>query len=532
MVMLSYFPRSLSLVHHRVLRHRFSCRVWAKGVSLCDRHKYLFQRNCKKSTLASSEKEQDIISAQQEAWDEAICEMESEKLYGLSTKESELSQVASWLDQGRLNLFPEYQRDYVWKSGTASRLIATVLCNRYIPPIVLHEKEKGKYDVIDGKERLTTILAWYLHRNDATRPTSTISMQLTNKIPSLNVLSKLDESYERLNGLSFDALTESRKRSFDCYTITYAVVPHLTPKSDVFEVYEDINSGGQNLNPQQIRRAVFYGPYIRLLDEIAETCFDFHAIKHPDSFNKNTYATSTDHSDRELILRAFAFHHKGSKFKSPLKKFLNQELDGTEEFDAKDEKDKLRIMNMLEDYKNEFKDVMDVARRVFGDKAFRYVFSKNKDVSAPFWDSGYSALAELLTHDGLKRAQFVQAKDAIVERLEKAMLAGEFESVKSMSKNNFMERKRKIQDIIRKAILQNAPRDSQRAFARTLVKPLFDEQKGKCHVCNQSIDEGRLGDGSYVHIDHIVPHSKGGKTVTSNAQLVHRECNLQKSDRL
>ena len=33
-----------------------------------------------------------------------------------------------------------------------------------------------------------------------------------------------------------------------------------------------------------------------------------------------------------------------------------------------------------------------------------------------------------------------------------------------------------------------------------------------------------------AEVDHIVPFSQGGKTDISNAQLLHRHCNREKSD--
>ena len=90
-------------------------------------------------------------------------------------------------------------------------------------------------------------------------------------LPGLANLSKLDESYEELNGLSFDDLTKDRQRAFESYTISHCVIPFGTRPPDVFEVYEDINSGGEDPTQQQVRRAVYHGPYMKLIDDLRET---------------------------------------------------------------------------------------------------------------------------------------------------------------------------------------------------------------------------------------------------------------------
>ena len=62
------------------------------------------------------------------------------------------------------------------------------------------------------------------------------SQRVDLNIPNLKQLSKLDESYEALNGLSFDELSEGRQKALESYGLTYMVIPLNTPKPDVFEV--------------------------------------------------------------------------------------------------------------------------------------------------------------------------------------------------------------------------------------------------------------------------------------------------------
>jgi hypothetical protein len=74
---------------------------------------------------------------------------------------------------------------------------------------------------------------------------------------------------------------------------------------------------------------------------------------------------------------------------------------------------------------------------------------------------------------------------------------------------------------------------SPRLFTRSpeIIAKLWQRQDCICPLCNQTIHESRMNDEEYTHIDHIQPHSKGGKTIDSNSQLVHRYCNLSKGNR-
>ncbi len=100
---------------------------------------------------ATKESTQKSAAADSEMYEVVLNELESEKLYGNSPRLCELDNLANWLRRGKLNIAPKYQRGYVWKADRASRLVVTVLCNRIVPAIVLHERSKGIYDVVGKK---------------------------------------------------------------------------------------------------------------------------------------------------------------------------------------------------------------------------------------------------------------------------------------------------------------------------------------------------------------------------------------------
>jgi Protein of unknown function DUF262 len=382
-------------------------------------------------------------------FEEALVELESQALYNsIGTVQSTISTFVTMLQNGSLNLFPKYQRSYVWQPDKASRLIVTALCTRFIPPVVLHEVSKGVFDVVDGKQRLTSLLLFYLNSKDAHLPKQQPNMEkLQSLLPQLATLhKKLDESYASLQDLSYDELSDERKRD-QSYKISYMVIPLNTPKTDVFEVYEDINSGGAYLTAQQVRRAVYYGPYIDLIDEIKETCADFHAVRDPRAFKAGTYAPCKKDSDGELVLRAFAFRRNGNRFKTPIKSFLNRELDGSADADCTTEDDRRRVTDMVEQQRNEFVSVIKIARQVLGDNAFRKGKEKEgndieqsttkknpgkKETSdyailATMWDAQYCAIAELMAHHPrYEELDFVKSKDRIAAALQDNIRYGFF----------------------------------------------------------------------------------------------------------
>lgn len=51
---------------------------------------------------------------------------------------------------------------------------------------------------------------------------------------------------------------------------------------------------------------------------------------------------------------------------------------------------------------------------------------------------------------------------------------------------------------------------------------LFAKAKGKCVKCSNKLD-------AHFHADHILPASKGGRTVLNNGQALCANCNYRKA---
>lgn len=56
---------------------------------------------------------------------------------------------------------------------------------------------------------------------------------------------------------------------------------------------------------------------------------------------------------------------------------------------------------------------------------------------------------------------------------------------------------------------------------------VFERDDYRCQMCGRTVD-----DGIKLHIDHIVPFSKGGSNEMDNLQVLCHECNLAKHDRM
>ena len=67
---------------------------------------------------------------------------------------------------------------------------------------------------------------------------------------------------------------------------------------------------------------------------------------------------------------------------------------------------------------------------------------------------------------------------------------------------------------------------SPRTFDDSMKRTKLEEQNHKCAYCG-----GEIPDMKSAQADHIVPWSKGGRTVYENLQILCVKCNAQKSNK-
>ena len=75
-------------------------------------------------------------------------------------------------------------------------------------------------------------------------------------------------------------------------------------------------------------------------------------------------------------------------------------------------------------------------------------------------------------------------------------------------------------------------KDENRLFNKTERYQLWEKQNGKCPETGKEIPESEINDDSKWAADHIIPFSRGGKTIMENGQLIDKTANLKKSNKL
>jgi hypothetical protein len=157
------------------------------------------------------------------------------------------SDVIRRIKNQRFVLDPDFQRGFVWDRDKQSRLIESILLRIPLPVFYVAEDNEGRLIVVDGRQRLTTLLHFLDNR---------LALQLSDR--------------PELDGKRFNALdVRLQNRVEDCQLLFY-IIDRSVPERARLDIFERVN-GGEVLTRQQMRNAIYNGPATAFLREEAET---------------------------------------------------------------------------------------------------------------------------------------------------------------------------------------------------------------------------------------------------------------------
>lgn len=308
----------------------------------------------------------------------------------VSTKPFSLRQITDMIKDGDLDLAPDFQRMFVWKSLQSSRLIESVLLGIPLPAFYFNQDPEGAMQVVDGLQRLTTIN----------------NFVLGNPLSGLEYLKQWDDK-------CFADLDAASRRRFQQTQIVVNVIEPQTPDEVKFDVFRRINTGGSPLTAQEIRHCMSRAKSRDLLKSL---------INLPSFKQATDYAFHHERrmADREVVLRFLAFRSlKDLEEYRDFESFDAFLLDFTRRIDGSP---KARGPALTEETTKrlftEFDRAMGNAFVVFGNAAFRKYpdFAKKRGpINRALFESWSVALADY------QPEQLAPHKDAIVQEARKRM---------------------------------------------------------------------------------------------------------------
>ncbi|NEP83916.1 MAG: DUF262 domain-containing protein [Okeania sp. SIO3B3] len=248
-------------------------------------------------------------------------------------------------EQNKIILDPEFQRNpNIWTLEQKSKFIESIILNFPLPHWYMKQTKKGEYIVVDGLQR-----------------TSAIRDFIDNKfkLTGLKVLPQLNDSnFDDLKQLPGDYETRIEDKKISLYVIPYSAHPSI-----LYEIFERVNTGGTQLQKQEIRNCIFSGQSTKLLKELSEKDYFKQAIDYGFSDKRM--------KDRELILHYLAFkicNDYRQDYQGDMNIFLEDAMQKINEMSDK----------QIDELKQDFERVMTLTYDFFEKANFRLPTDKSR----------------------------------------------------------------------------------------------------------------------------------------------------------
>ena len=343
---------------------------------------------------------------------------------------------------GALDIRPKFQREFVYKGAQQQAVIETVL--KKYPLNVMYwslqkDSETGaaSYEMLDGQQRSMSICEFVAGEYSVI----------------------IDGNPKNFDNLSEDA----QNKILDYELMVYFCTGTEDEKLRWFEV---INIAGLRLTPQELRNAVYTGPWLTS----AKRYFSRENQGAPKLAKEYVRAGEVDR--QELLEKAISW--VAGKGDADIKAYMNEHR-----LDAN--------ANALWTY---FKSVIDWAKLTFP-----YVRSEMRSVP---WNTLFDVYGQVTLN-----------VDALEDKVNRLMSDDE------------VEKKSGVYEFV---LVGDYRALGLRTFNDNQRREAFEIQKGICPMCGDHFTLDRM------HADHIQPWSKGGKTVSENCQMLCASDNLKKSN--
>jgi hypothetical protein len=168
--------------------------------------------------------------------DEPIVKPWDPKRIRITTKNFTIREIFTQIQEGDLDLAPDFQRSFVWKIRQQIRLIESLLLGIPLPAFYFNQDSLGSHQVVDGVQRLTTV-----------------KLFMTDQ---LELHEQHLEYLKSLGGLGYSTLDPATRRRFAGTQIVAHVIEPQTPDEIKYDIFNRVNTGGSPLTAQEIRHCM------------------------------------------------------------------------------------------------------------------------------------------------------------------------------------------------------------------------------------------------------------------------------------
>lgn len=206
-----------------------------------------------------------------------IKEIESaQRLVKTDAYQMSIGEIINMYKDEEFIIHPDFQRLFRWEIGQKAKLIESILLGIPLPSIFVFEKDDSKWELIDGLQRVSTLLEFMGELKDP------ISKEL--KAPSILVSTKYLKSLNNVVWEQSDkiievpiaeqnALSRQMQLAIKRSRMSVEILKRPSDNSTKYELFQRLNAGGVAANSQELRNCVVimvnseYASFIRRLSE-------------------------------------------------------------------------------------------------------------------------------------------------------------------------------------------------------------------------------------------------------------------------
>jgi hypothetical protein len=420
-----------------------------------------------------------------------------------------VDQLTLLYGNGQINLEPGFQRNSVWTVGDRRRLVQSIVAGYPVPSIFLYKRhEDGRlvYDVIDGKQRLESIFM-FMKVGQFRRHGFDVRLDFGNGL-------------EAFDWRSLSRRHADQAGAFLSYKIqTVEVTGEL---NQIIDLFVRINSTGKRLTTGERRHAQFFrSPFLKAANLLVG--------------RSQAYLLA-----QRVLTKAQIERMKGTELVSELLMSIHQKgiINKKTSLDRAIGNDSVNG-NTLQRLAREFTRTLNLVKRMFPELR-QTRFHNTAEFYSLFmfvWEMDQAGF--VLTHTKTNRVamELLTKLSTEVDKLRERIRKAETSAKTAASLRDYLLTVQGDTD-------SSATRERRRVILKELLWRLYDRkdpQRGFSAEQRRIIwntDEQKICAGCHkpltwddVTIDHIVAHSRGGRTSRNNAQLMHLSCNSSKGAR-
>jgi hypothetical protein len=227
-----------------------------------------------------------------------------------------------------MEISPDFQRLFRWSREQQSSFVESLILEIPVPPLFFYETDSGAWDLLDGLQRLSTIIR-FVNAGEVPpeyrgKPMNDEEWHYANENDLSKPLQLLPGEYlTELEGVSFHTLPTSLHLNFKRTRLHIYVLKRETDKMYKYEVFKRLNRGGAPLEEQEIRNCsvrLLGTEFPEFIEQVGQNVDFRNAVGLGDELMRNGYI-------EELALRFFAMKNAERSFRHDVGAFLTEYME-------------------------------------------------------------------------------------------------------------------------------------------------------------------------------------------------------------